>query len=182
MNTQKTVLLFEDMPCFYEPIGRAMSKRYRRVIRLVGLLKVRGDKLVGIKPRAHIRNKLNSDTWDGDKTRLVEISLSEVAMVFLDRGLSGKLDAATQILPVLLKAHIPVVAIAGTPAGNNELRQLGAIMALNKVFVVAALETGLIDPIIATRSPVWVAALLRVFEEEKQQDLVALRTRVREAA
>ncbi len=171
------ILLIEDAAGFAKPIAAELSLLGHTVAWIVGVFEQQPTRVTGILADPHAQ--LLQESWNGDASRLVTLTLSDVDLALVDGGLVGPIDSGEAIIPHLVANDIICVAISGGGAGNTVLLNAGAQMGLPKEFVVVALRKGVLNPTNALKRPKATAGRLVTFAATMRAKIVRARARGR---
>lgn len=134
------VLLIEDSAGFAIPMIRELEAKGHVITWIVGAERLENSRIIGIiaNPSAGPLD----ESWDGDRSRLIEIDARQFDVALCDGGLVGPVNDGIDFVAYLSKLSVPCICITGGGAGNQRLLEAGAVAGLPKEFVVLAIKSG----------------------------------------
>ncbi|HEY9787049.1 MAG TPA: hypothetical protein V6D17_16775 [Candidatus Obscuribacterales bacterium] len=169
------ILLIEDMAGFAVPIRQALEARGHAVVWIIGATRVDEDKVIGIlaSPDAQPLN----DSWNGDGSRLIEVTLADFELALVDGGLIGPVNSGVPFVSALSRIGVPAICITGGGAGNPPLIAAGASCGLPKEHVLLSIVEDLLPPPRPRQGLKRYAKRLSRFSQELRRKAEAARQR-----
>jgi hypothetical protein len=173
------ILLIEDMAGFARPIVQELTALGHNVTWIVGAERVEDNYLVGILASPGL-DGFDSDSWNGEKERLVILDYTTIAVALVDGGLIKPVSEGTDFARALSSIGVPCISITGGGAGAGTMAEAGCFAALPKEYVLLAVRQNVLDFDSISGDPLKVAQALHAFSgSEHTLQLNARETRTR---
>jgi hypothetical protein len=162
------ILLIEDCAGFARHIVQELTASGHNVTWIVGAERVEGDYLIGILPSPGL-DGFDSDSWNGEKDRLVMVDYTTVAVALVDGGLIKPVSSGTDYARALSSFGVPCVSITGGGAGAGPMAEAGCFAALPKEYVLLALSQNVLEFDSISRDPIKIAQALHAFSRSQHE-------------